>query len=140
MANRIRKADYFSMQVSNRVGEGMRLLKGLRDNGVNLLAFTGFPNGRKAQVDFIPENTAALRRAAKKMKLNLGKKKTVFLMQGDDRVGALAGEIAGQLAVGRLILKLHLIPGLLGGFDGVGFYFGFVNLGFRGFKVDGYGV
>ena len=101
MAYRIRKADYFSMQVSNRVGEGMRLLKGLRDNGVNLLAFTGFPNGRKAQVDFVPENTAALRRAAKKMKLNLGKKKTVFLMQGDDRVGALA-EVLEKLAAARI--------------------------------------
>ena len=101
MADRIRKADYFSMQVSNRVGEAMRLLKGLRDNGVNLLAFTGFPNGRKAQVDLIPENTAALRRAATKMKLSLGKKKTVFLLQGDDRVGALANML-GKLAAARI--------------------------------------
>lgn len=101
MASRIRKADYFSMQVSNRVGEGMRLLKGLRENGVNLLAFTGFPNGRKAQVDLIPENTGALRRAAKKMKLNLGKKKTVFLLQGDDRVGALTG-VLEKLAAARI--------------------------------------
>jgi len=101
MADRIRKADYFSMQVSNRVGEAMRLLKGLRDNGVNLLAFTGFPNGRKAQVDLIPENTAALRRAATKMKLSLGKKKTVFLLQGDDRVGALANMLE-KLAAARI--------------------------------------
>ena len=101
MADRIRKADYFSMQVSNRAGEGARLMKALRDNGVNLLAFTGFPNGRKAQVDFVPENTAALRRAAKKMKISLGKKKTVFLLQGDDRVGALAGVLA-KLAAARI--------------------------------------
>ena len=101
MADRIRKADYFSMQVSNRVGEAMRLLKGLRDNGVNLLAFTGFPKGRKAQVDLIPENTAALRRAATKMKLSLGKKKTVFLLQGDDRVGALANMLE-KLAAARI--------------------------------------
>ena len=101
MAYRIRKADYFSMQVSNRVGEGMRLLKGLRDEGVNLLAFTGFPNGRKAQVDLIPENTAALRRAAKKLGIDLGRKKTVFLLQGDDRVGALAG-VLEKLAAARI--------------------------------------
>ena len=99
MAYRIRKADYFSMQVSNRVGEAMRLLKGLRDNGVNLLAFTGFPNGRKAQVDLIPENTAALRRAAKKLKINLGKNKKVFLLQGDDRVGALVAVLEKLAAV-----------------------------------------
>ena len=101
MASRIRKADYFSMQVSNRAGEGMRLLKGLRDHGVNLLAFTGFPNGRKAQVDLIPENTAALRRAAKKLKINLGKNKKVFLLQGDDRVGALVA-VLEKLAAARI--------------------------------------
>jgi len=101
MADRIRKTDYFSVQVPNRAGEGARMLATLRDNGVNLLAFTGFPNGRKAQVDFVPENTAALRRAAKKMKLNLGKRKTVFLIQGDDRVGALAGVLA-KLAAARI--------------------------------------
>ncbi|OGA13936.1 MAG: hypothetical protein A3G25_10735 [Betaproteobacteria bacterium RIFCSPLOWO2_12_FULL_63_13] len=99
MAYRIRKADYFSMQVSNRAGEGVRLLKGLRDHGVNLLAFTGFPNGRKAQVDLIPENTAALRRAAKKLKINLGKNKKVFLLQGDDRVGALVAVLEKLAAV-----------------------------------------
>ena len=101
MADRIRKTDYFSVQAPNRAGEGARMLATLRDNGVNLLAFTGFPNGRKAQVDFVPENTAALRRAAKKMKLNLGKRKTVFLIQGDDRVGALAGVLA-KLAAARI--------------------------------------
>jgi hypothetical protein len=101
MADRIRKTDYFSVQVPNRAGEGARLLAALRDHGVNLLAFTGFPNGRKAQVDFVPENTAAFRRAATNMKLNIGAKKTVFLLQGDDRVGALAGVLA-KLAAARI--------------------------------------
>ena len=101
MADRIRKADYFSVQVSNRAGEGARLMKALREHGVNLLAFTGFPNGRKAQVDFIPENTVALKRAAKAMKLGLGKRKTVFLLQGEDRVGALASVLA-KLAAARI--------------------------------------
>ena len=101
MADRIRKADYFSVQVSNRAGEGARLLKALCDQGVNLIAFTGFPNGRKAQVDFVPEDTAALRRAAKKMALDLGKKKTVFLLQGDDRPGAIA-RVLEKLAAARI--------------------------------------
>ena len=101
MADRIRKTDYFSVQVSNRAGKGARLMAALRDQGVNLLAFTGFPNGARAQVDFVPENSAALRRAAKKMKLNLGKRKTVFLLQGDDRVGAIAG-VLEKLAAARI--------------------------------------
>lgn len=94
----IRKVDYFSMQTAHKVGEGARLLGGLRDAGVDLLAFTGFPNGRRAQVDFIPADTAQFRTAARKLKLKVGARKTVFLVQGDDRPGAIA-EICERLAV-----------------------------------------
>ena len=93
----IRRADYFSMQTANKVGEGARLLGGLREAGVNLLAFTGFPSGRRAQVDFIPADTAQFRAAARKLKLKVGARKTFFLVQGDDRVGAIA-EICEKLA------------------------------------------
>lgn len=93
----IRRADYFSMQTANKVGEGARLLGALRDEGVNLLAFTGFPSGRRAQVDFIPDDAAQFRAAARKLKLKVGARKTVFVVQGDDRVGAIA-EICEKLA------------------------------------------
>ena len=95
--DRIRKADYFSMEVPNRIGEGARLLGALRDAGVNLLGFTGFPTGRRAQVDFIPEDTASFKAAARKLSMKVGPRKTVFLVQGDDRVGAIA-EIVDKLA------------------------------------------
>ena len=93
----IRRVDYFSMQTANRAGEGAKLLGALRDAGVNLLAFTGFPSGRRAQVDFIPADSAQFRAAARKLKLRVGARKTVFLVQGDDRVGAIA-EICEKLA------------------------------------------
>lgn len=101
MTDRIRKAAYFSMQVPNAAGQGAKLLAGLRENGVNLLAFTGFPNGRKAQVDFIPENPAAFARAARRMGIKPGKRKTVFLVRGNDRVGALLS-IVEKLAKARI--------------------------------------
>jgi len=93
----IRKADYFSMETAHKVGEGARLLGALRDAGVNLLAFTGFPSGRRAQVDFIPADTAQFKTAARKLKLKVGARKTVFLVEGDDRPGAIA-EICEKLA------------------------------------------
>lgn len=93
----IRKADYFSMETAHKVGEGARLLGALRDAGVNLLAFTGFPSGRRAQVDFIPADAAQFRAAARKLKLKVGARKTVFLVEGDDRPGAIA-EICEKLA------------------------------------------
>lgn len=93
----IRRADYFSMQTANKVGEGARLLGALRDEGVNLLAFTGFPSGRRAQIDFIPGDTVQFKAAARRLKLKVGARKTVFVAQGDDRVGAIA-EICEKLA------------------------------------------
>ena len=103
MAARVRKLDYYSMKISNRPGAGAKLLAGIKAAGVNLLAFTGFPEGGGAQVDFIPEKAAAFRRAAKKAGLRLSKRKTVFLAQGDDRAGALTG-ILGKLWKARINL------------------------------------
>jgi hypothetical protein len=68
---------------------GLDMLKAIAKGRQNLLAFTGFPSGAKAQVDFIPAKPADFTRAAKKMGVKLGKKKTAFLVQGEDRVGAL---------------------------------------------------
>lgn len=96
MAN-IRKADYYTMKVSQRPGAGAALLGAMKSAGVNLLAFTGFPTGGGAQVDFIPESAARFRQAAKKAGLRVSSRKTVFLVRGDDRVGALTA-ILGKLA------------------------------------------
>jgi len=93
MADTIRKVDYFSMAVSNRPGAALRVLDTLRDAGVNLLAFTGFPNGRQAQIDLIPERTPALTKVARDAGLKLSVKKTGFLVQGKDRPGAVAATL-----------------------------------------------
>ena len=96
MADIIRKVDYFKAQVQVKAGEGARILSTLLGEGIDLLAFTGFPRGRKAQLDFIPENGAAFRKAAKKAGLAVTKN-TAFLVQGQDRPGVLAG-IMSKLA------------------------------------------
>jgi hypothetical protein len=89
MADRLRKVDYYYVMVPNTAGQGAKVLAGLAAEGVNLLAFSGFPSGGKGQLDLVPENGAKFRRAAKKMKLKLSKRKTGFLLQGSDRVGAM---------------------------------------------------
>jgi prephenate dehydratase len=101
MPDTIRKLDYFATQVPDRPGEGARILQALRNEGVNLLAFSGFPSGKKAQVDLVPENPEALKAAAKRIKLKLGAKKTCFVIQGDDRVGALTDTL-GRLAEAKI--------------------------------------
>ena len=99
----IRKADYYKMKVSQRPGAGAKLLATMKAAGVNLLAFTGFPAGGGAQLDFVPENSVKFRRAAKKAGLRVSKRKTVFVVRGADRVGALTG-ILGKLAAKKINL------------------------------------
>jgi hypothetical protein len=94
MPDTIRRRDYFAIEIPDKPGEGLRILQALKDQGVNLVAFTGFPTGRRAQLDFIPEDTAALKSAAKTLKLKLGPKKTCFVIEGEDRVGALTDMLA----------------------------------------------
>ncbi|HLE40138.1 MAG TPA: ACT domain-containing protein [Nitrospirota bacterium] len=90
MVDIIRKVAYFAMDVPNKPGEGARVLGVLADAGVNLLAFTGFPSGRKAQLDFIPEDVAVFKNTVKAAKIKTRPQKFGFLVQGDDRKGAVA--------------------------------------------------
>src|SRR5438876_4619505 len=89
MSSNLRTIDYFYVMIPNTAGQGSRVLAALAAEGVNLLAFSGFPSGRKGQLDLIPEDSATFKRAAKKLKLELSPRKTGFLVQGEDRVGAM---------------------------------------------------
>jgi hypothetical protein len=90
MADTIRLVEYFYIMAPQKPGEGAHVLKTLREAGINLLAFSGFPQGRRAQLDFIPADPAAFRQAAKHAKWKVVGPKRGFLVQGDDRVGAVA--------------------------------------------------
>jgi prephenate dehydratase len=97
----VRKASYYSMKVPQRPGAGAQLLAALKAAKVNLLAFTGFPASGGAQVDFIPKDNARFMQAARKAKLKVSGRKTVFLAQGEDRVGALT-QVLGRLARAKI--------------------------------------
>ena len=101
MAETVRIIDYFYVTVPNKPGEGARALGMLRDAGVNLLAFSGFPEGRGAQLDFVPENPAAFREAARRAKWKVTGPKRAFLIDGDDHVGAGAA-LMGKLAAAKI--------------------------------------
>ena len=101
MGDTIRKVDYFHVNTPNKAGEGAKVLAALWESGVNLLAFTGFPSGKNAQIDLVPEDTESLKKAAKKAGLKLSVKKTGFLVQGSDRVGAIA-EILSEMAAAKI--------------------------------------
>ena len=98
MSDTLRRVDYFYTMLPNTPGQGAKVMAGLAAAGVNLLAFSGFPAGRRAQLDLVPEDSAKLKRAAKKLGVALSVKKSGFIVTGEDRVGALTGILDARAA------------------------------------------
>ncbi len=87
MADTIRVVDYFYIELSDRPGEGARALGVLREAGVHLNAFHGFPAGRRAQLDFVPSDPGAFKAAARMAKWKVTGPKKAFVIEGEDRTG-----------------------------------------------------
>jgi len=95
MPTTIRKVNYAYVTVASKPGEAARILEALRDANVNLLAFSGFPQGRnKAQVDVVTDDIDGLKAAATRHKWKLSRPKRAFLAQGTDEVGAAIPPLA----------------------------------------------
>jgi hypothetical protein len=93
MPDTVRKVHYFSTSVPDKPGETFRVLAALVSGGVNLLACAGTTRGRQAQIDVVPDDTRKFAVVAKKAGLAFSEKKAGFLIQGDDRPGALADNL-----------------------------------------------
>ena len=95
MADAVRPVEYYYVTVPDTPGEGDRILSALKDDGVNLLAYLGFPvGGGQSQIDLVPEDPDSLKEAAARAGITLSGAKRAFLIQGDDRVGAVADTTA----------------------------------------------
>jgi hypothetical protein len=97
MPDTVRVVDYFYVMAPQKPGVGAALLAELRQAGVNLLVFSGFPSGRAAQIDFVPEDPTAFRAVARKARWKLTGPKRALLISGDDRPGVIA-EVLQRLA------------------------------------------
>lgn len=95
MADTVRSVEYYYVTVADAPGEAQRILSALKDRGVNLHAFLGFPlGGGRSQIDLVPDDPQQLRDAAEQAGVTLSEAKRAFLIQGDDRVGAVADTLA----------------------------------------------
>jgi len=102
MAETIRRVEYYYVVVKDKPGSGAAVLDALREGGVNLLAYLGFPSGRgKSQIDLVPEDPKAFKAIAQKAGLKLSRAKRAFLVEGDDRIGAVA-EVTRRLAEAKV--------------------------------------
>ncbi len=102
MANIVRRVNYYYIEVPNRAGAGAKVLNALKAGGVNLIAYNGFPTSRRrAQLDFVPSDRDAFLAAARQAGIKLVGPKIAFLIQGEDRVGAVA-DIVSKLGQARI--------------------------------------
>jgi len=119
MAVSVQRLQYFYTEVPDKPGEGSKLLSLLHEKGVKLLAFSGFPQGRRAQLDFMPINQEEFRAAAKKAKIKLVGPRTCLLIQGDDWVGSVY-EITVELAKAKInVIALKAITAGAGRFGAI---------------------
>ena len=85
-----RKVSYVDLKVPNRARQATQVLGALSEAGVNLLAFTGFPDrAGKSQIDLVTNDLVGVRRVARQQGWRIGKTKKGFLIQGRDRAGAV---------------------------------------------------
>jgi hypothetical protein len=104
MADVVKRVEYYYTKVPNRAGAGAKILNTFKAARVNLLAFSGFPGGAgRDQLDFFPSNERAFLAAARKAGIKLVGPKTAFLIQGQDRAGAIAS-IADKLGKAHIAI------------------------------------
>ena len=119
MADTVRKVNYYYVTTSDRPGQGAAVLSVFRGAGVNLLAAHAFPSGRRAQIDLVPENARAFTAAARKAKLKLSPRKRAFLIEGADRVGAIAEILEKTAAAGVNVTAITAIAAGKGRFGAI---------------------
>ncbi len=90
MADTVRRVQYFSIEVPDKPGEAFRVLQALVSGGINLLACSGHTVRRRARIDVVPDDIQAFETVAGKAGLTFPATKDGFLIQGEDRPGALA--------------------------------------------------
>src|SRR5262249_52992011 len=112
----VKRVEYFKMMVPNRAGQGARALDVLHKAGVNLIAFSGFPQGGGAQMDFIPAKPAAFRKVARKSRWKSGRWQRACRVSGDARGGA------GSKPVGKLGERRFNVTAMDAGCSGKGRY------------------
>ncbi len=94
MRESVRKVNHYSMFVPDKPGAAFNVLATLVSAGINLLACSGAPKGKRAQIDVVPDDTRKFVFAAKRAGLAFVENRSGFLLQGEgDRPGVLASKL-----------------------------------------------
>ncbi len=117
MAETVQRVDYVYVTVPDAPGEGDRVLSALKESSVNLIACLGFPAGDgSSQLDLVADDVEAVRVALDGTGVKLSEVKHAFLVQGDDRAGAVADTTAKLAGAGINVTAVAAVAGGSGGY------------------------
>jgi hypothetical protein len=111
MPDEIKQVSFWIGTMPHKTGEGAALLNAVKDAGVNLVGFLGYPkSARIAEIVLVVDGKApALGAAAKKAGFKLGKAQKGLLVCGEDRLGAVAEKAGALAAAGINIVSIHAL-------------------------------
>ncbi len=119
MAVTVKVVEYYYATVEDKPGEAQRLMGFCSAHEIDLVNLTAFPVGKgKVQIDLFPLNAGKLISAAQEASIPLVGPKKAFLIQGDDRKGAL---IDFHLRLAYAGVNIYAANGTSDGRGGFGF-------------------
>jgi hypothetical protein len=120
MADNITIAKMHSILVANKPGEGERLLAALKTAGVNLTAVWGYAVGKKqSRIDIVADDPKLLAKVVRKLKIPVDRKGAIFLINGEDHVGALEEPMAKLAAAGINVFAAAAVCGGAGRYGAI---------------------
>jgi hypothetical protein len=113
MALSVRTAEYFYVNIRDEPGKAYEFLAQLASEEINILAFSAVPFGPNyVELTIFPNETDALVKAARKHGWSLTGPQHACLVQGDDRLGALADIQKALIDAG---VEIYASTGITGG-------------------------
>ena len=94
MADHARIVHSYSTSVPDEPGQAFRVLAALVSAGINLLGCSGTQTQGQACIDVVPDDDRQFAALVDRAGLQFLRRKSGFLIQGDDRPGALADNLS----------------------------------------------
>lgn len=107
MADQARLVYSYSTSVPDEPGQAFKVLATLVSAGINLLGCSGTQGDSGARIDVVPDDAAAFAALVERAALGFRRQKAGFLIQGDDRPGALADHLSRLADIGVNVGGVH---------------------------------